>query len=170
MIIFLDFDGVLHPDNVYLSSNGPRLMGDGTLFMWAPILVEELASFPEVKLVLSTSWVRHVGFSRAMKRLPAQLRQRVVGATWHSSMSKAWADEDWWDQASRYGQIMKYVAKAGITDWLALDDDDAGWNLNNRQRLIPSCGSTGLSNQATIKELRSKLISGSYRGPELKPA
>lgn len=42
MILFLDFDGALHQDEVYLTRDGPQLRGSGDLFMWAPILEAEL--------------------------------------------------------------------------------------------------------------------------------
>ena len=80
-ILFLDFDGVLHPDAVYLSRQGPTLKSEGTLFMWAPILANLLDDFPIISLVLSTSWVRHLGYKRALGYLPIELRERVIGVT-----------------------------------------------------------------------------------------
>lgn len=157
MILFLDFDGVLHPERVFITRKGPKLEGDGHLFMWMPLLEAELAAFPAVKIVLSTSWVRQIGFTRAKKRLSPELQRRIVGATWHSSMANTWADQVWWDQASRYGQIMRYVSRAGIKNWLALDDDFDGWAPSNFEHLIRSDGSTGLSNKATVQDLRAKL-------------
>jgi len=65
MILFLDFDGVLHPDEVYLVHGRPVLRDDGSLFMWAPLLAEALTPFPDVQIVLSTSWVRELSFKRA---------------------------------------------------------------------------------------------------------
>jgi hypothetical protein len=67
MILFLDYDGVLHPEQVYLVDGRPKFRGEGTLFMWAPILIKALSPFPKVKIVLSTSWVRLRGFNRAKK-------------------------------------------------------------------------------------------------------
>ena len=32
-VLFLDFDGVLHPDEVYLTRRGPELRAPGELFM-----------------------------------------------------------------------------------------------------------------------------------------
>lgn len=157
MILFLDFDGVLHPDSVFVTRKGPKLQGEGQLFMWMPILEAELSPFPDVELVLSTSWVRHMGFTRAKKRLSVELQSRVVGATWHSSMANAWADQVWWDQTSRYGQIMRYVGRAGVAQWLALDDDVDGWAASNRHRLIRSDGCKGLSDEVTAQDLRAKL-------------
>ncbi|WP_122603930.1 HAD domain-containing protein [Pseudomonas viridiflava] len=157
MILFLDFDGVLHPDDVYMTSKGPHLLSSGQLFMWAPILEKELALFPEVKIVLSTSWVRQLDFSRAKKRLPIGLQTRVLGSTWHSSMSKVWADQVWWDQTSRHGQILRYVARANISDWIAIDDDSEGWASTDRDRLLLTNRNEGLITPGLLESLRIKL-------------
>ncbi|PBP66695.1 HAD domain-containing protein [Pseudomonas syringae] len=157
MILFLDFDGVLHPDDVYMTPKGPQLLSSGHLFMWAPILEKELALFPEVKIVLSTSWVRQLDFSRAKKRLPIGLQARVLGSTWHSSMSKVWADQVWWDQTSRHGQILRYVARAKISDWIAIDDDAEGWASTDRDRLLLTNRNEGLITPGLLGSLRIKL-------------
>jgi hypothetical protein len=158
MILFLDFDGVLHSDEVYITATGPKLRGSGELFMWASMLEAELVPHPDLKIALSTSWVRKLGFSRAKKRLPMELQKRVVGSTWHSSMARVWADQIWWDQTSRYDQIMRYVARAGITDWLALDDDAENWGAADRDRLVLTDGAQGLACQSVLAELRAKLL------------
>lgn len=157
MLLFLDFDGVLHPDEVYLTKNGPQLMGAGQLFMWAPILAEALVPHSEVKIVLSTSWVRNLGFDRARKRLPAGLRDRIIGSTWHSSMAKAWSDQNWWDGASRHDQILRYVARSNVSSWLALDDDADQWREQHRWNLIQTDRSTGVSSNQVITELNAKI-------------
>lgn len=156
-VLFLDFDGVLHPDEVYITANGPRLRAEGELFMWASALEAELAPYPDLKIVLSTSWVRQLGFSRAKKRLSASMQNRIIGATWHSSMAKVWADQIWWDETSRHGQIVRFAARAGITHWLALDDDAKDWADADRHRLILLDGREGLSNEGAITQLRSRL-------------
>jgi len=157
MILFLDFDGVIHPDTVFLTPRGPLLRGSGELFMWASILDDELASYPDVKIVLSTSWVRKLGFSRAKKRLPKGLQDRIIGSTWHSSMSKVWADQIWWDQASRHEQILRYVARAKITNWIALDDDSEGWASSDLGRLLKTDPSQGLTTPDLLFALRMTL-------------
>lgn len=153
MILFLDFDGVLHPDQVFITPKGPQLQGPGELFMWAPALEEALNAHPDVKIVLSTSWVRQIGFSKAKKRLPPSLRARVVGSTWHSSMSKVWADEIWWDHTSRYGQILQYVVRARLTDWVALDDDAENWGNDDLSRLLRADPSLGLTTPNLLTQL-----------------
>ena len=67
-ILFLDYDGVLHPDDVYLECGRPVLHATGQLFMWAPLLEDALADHPDVRIVLSTSWARELRFTRARDR------------------------------------------------------------------------------------------------------
>lgn len=47
MFLFLDFDGVLHPEPLY---------GDGELFCRLPLLEALLREFPEVSIVVSSTW------------------------------------------------------------------------------------------------------------------
>lgn len=85
MILFLDYDGVLHSSEVYLVRRQPVLRDEPgmTLFQHAPLLIEALASRPDIKIVLSTSWVARLGYDRAKGYLPVALQARVIGATWH---------------------------------------------------------------------------------------
>ena len=154
MILFLDFDGVLHPDAVYLEKRGPVLRAPGELFMWAGLLEEALAPHPDVKIVLSTSWVRFRSFSRTLKALPPGLRSRVIGATWHSR-----TDPEEWRELSRYQQIRRYLSRTSPTEWLALDDDDEAWGKHDRYRLILTDSELGISKQDTMAELQDQLMS-----------
>lgn len=157
MILFLDFDGVLHPDDVFLTKQGPRLRSEGSLFMWGGLLEDVLSDLPDVRIVLSTSWVRHLGFSRAKKRLPQNLQARVVGSTWHSSMAKQMSDVVWWDHATRYAQITRHAARAQILNWVALDDDGQGWNPEHADRLVLTDAATGISEPLAIQRLHNLL-------------
>lgn len=164
MVLFLDFDGVLHPDAAYLVRGRPVLKAAGELFMWAPILTELLRPYPELKIVLSTSWVRVLGFGRARDYLPRELRSRVIGGTWHSAMGRHAegshrTDNTWFVESSRYEQIARYIARAGgrASNWLAIDDDAEGWNEALRERLVKAAGDTGLSLPIVQDELSAKL-------------
>lgn len=161
MILFLDFDGVLHPDGVYLRLNGQiELRAEGELFMWSPHLVDALAPHQDVKIVLSTSWARNIGFQRARAALPAELQTRVIGATWHSAMGRGWPDQIPWDNQTRYEQIQAYLSRLSTpARWLAVDDDDRGWGDSDRQRLIQTDPNLGLSSPETRAELAKKLVS-----------
>ncbi|WP_439892930.1 HAD domain-containing protein (plasmid) [Ralstonia sp. 25C] len=165
MILFLDYDGVLHPDAVYLIHGRPVLRADGELFMWAPTLTAILERRPDLQIVLSTSWVRVLGFSRARDFLPDSLRRRVIGATWHSAMGRHHEghhrlDDNWFVRASRYEQIKRYLSKTSsdaAVEWIAIDDDDEGWDESDRRHLVRTSSCTGLSSDESLLELEAKL-------------
>lgn len=164
MIIFLDFDGVLHPDETFLLKGRPTLKADGTLFMWVPLLVDVLADFPEVKIVLSTSWARELSYTRACRWLPVPLRHRVIGSTWHSAMSLKRDGfrslPTWWDEATRYQQIKRYVGRAGLIEWIAIDDQPEGWATDDLDKLVHTHSDTGLSDPQMLERLASLLTVG----------
>lgn len=163
MILFLDFDGVLHPDAVYLEKGRPVLRAEGDLFMWAPLLAEVLAEFQDVQIVLSTSWAREFGYSRASKFLPEALQKRTIGATWHSAMK--WHIEGmysrytqtWWDNVSRHEQIKRWAERAACEAWLAIDDKPTGWTATDGEKLILTDSERGLSDQDVIMQLVKRL-------------
>lgn len=161
MIVFLDFDGVLHPDSAYLVRGRPTFKGEGKLFMWAPLLVDVLADFQEAQIVLSTSWARELSFSRARRWLPPPLRPRVIGATWHSRMSLKHEGfrtvGNWWDSATRYEQIKRYASRAGLSDWVAIDDQPEGWAAEDSERLVRTDAQKGLSDPRALALLVQRL-------------
>lgn len=164
-ILFLDYDGVLHPDSAYLMRGGPVLRGDGELFMWVDLLVAALADYPKVQIVLSTSWVRMLGFRRARDFLPESLRERVIGGTFHSAMKRIdegqWAayysNRTWWDSATRYQQIKRWATLSNIDDWIAIDDDIEGWLPTDNHRLIATDPDVGITGAGVLKRLHELL-------------
>lgn len=154
-LIFLDFDGVLHPDEVYLKKGVPTLVGPGHLFMWAGELEQILAPYPNVGLVLSTSWCVHRGYKRARAALPASLQERVIGSTWHSQMNRA----EFLDRMPRFHQILGWLARCNPKPrrWVAIDDDGAGWAEMNLDMLIHTNGATGLSDPSVQDQLIGRL-------------
>lgn len=154
-ILFLDFDGVLHPDDVYRTRSGLELRAPGQLMMHAGILVAILKEFHQVKISLSTSWVRILGYRRARAALPLELQALTVSSTWHSRMPRA--PLEGYDMYSRYQQIRAAVTMAGLTNWIALDDDPFESWSDQDQRLIRTDPDLGLSSVLTQDELRAKL-------------
>ena len=83
-VLYVDLDGVLHHEGVlydprrgvYMSEN---LAPGRTLFEWAHILDDALEPFPEVALVLSSSWCFRVGYAATLMRLSPTLRARLEG-------------------------------------------------------------------------------------------
>lgn len=84
--------GVLHHHNVlWPASKGPYLDASSSdrLFGHASLLVELLEPHSAARIVLPTSWVVKYGCHGAARRLPFELRTRVIGATFHSQMNRA---------------------------------------------------------------------------------
>lgn len=159
MILFLDFDGVLHPDAVYLTRRGDiELRAEGELFMWSSLLIDALTNHPDIWIVLSTSWARNLGYDLARKALPPALRSRVIGATWHSGMGRGWPDRILWDVQTRYDQIATYLNRLpDPVPWLAVDDDGEGWPDCQRERLVLTDSMQGLSAPRALDELMNRL-------------
>ena len=156
LVLYLDFDGVLHHEDVwwdrrrgaYMNAHGHRL------FEHVPLLEDLLAPWPEVKVVLSTSWVRHYGFSGTARRLGPALRSRCIGATWHTSMRDI---EDAFAKLPRGVQVAQDVARRKPAAWVAIDDDHDNWPAQFEMQLVRSNPIFGLSEPKVLAELRAKL-------------
>ncbi|EFM2190861.1 hypothetical protein HCQ23_004911 [Escherichia coli] len=159
VILFLDFDGVLHLARAVMGQYRPELAGDGSLFMWADNLTPVLAAHPHVQIVLSTSWVRHLPFEQVRDFLPVLVRRRVVGSTWHRIQT----DPDfsrglqfsYWQDASRYQQVKRRANVHRLRRWVAIDDDAEGWGDADRARLIQTDPERGLGDPAAVARLRA---------------
>ena len=157
MIVFLDFDGVLHPNEVFLyPKRGIVLECDGhALFEHADVLLQILEPHPQVKIVLSTSWVVALGFNRAKGRLPKGLQNRVIGATYHTAQGER---SVWWAM-TRHEQIARYVRRHNLVNWVAIDDDDHGWPEDQRYHLVHTDEWAGLGQLAAQSSLAEKIAS-----------
>lgn len=152
-LLYLDFDGVLHPDAVYVVRTGVELRAPGhTLFEHANSLADALEPYPEVRIILSTSWVLHYNLRRAAARLPAALAERVVGAT-----SPLYTRNDYFGDIARGRQVILDVDRRSPTEWLAIDDTDEGWTSQSREHLVLCKSDAGLGDPSTMEELQLKL-------------
>ena len=156
LILYLDFDGVLHHANclwhprvgAYLSAP------DGyVLFQHAELLEEILTPYPEVRIVLSTSWVRVYGCTKAAKNLRPSLRQRVIGATFHSQM-----DKQAFTEAPRGVQVLSDVMRRKPKDWIAIDDDHRDWPAACLDKYVRTHEHEGISEPTVLAELKLKLV------------
>ena len=154
-ILYLDFDGPLHYDNALRHPRrGVYLMAPPgyVLFQHVGLLEDALKPYPEVLIVLSTSWVKALSFSRAKKRLTSNLQSRVIGATYHTQMNR-FNFED----MTRAEQILDDVQRRRPRDWLALDNDGWQWPAVHRDHLVLTDDCDGLSVPAVLHEFRQKL-------------
>jgi len=116
MIVFLDFDGVLHsffgaPSDHFAS--WPRLEA---------VLVE----YPHVEIVVSSSW-RTISAAEWDQEVPESLRRRVVGRTPVISRPlRVRYPLDYEPEPVRYWEIEKYLrtTRQSSRPWVALDDDE----------------------------------------------
>ena len=144
-ILFLDFDGVLHPD---------PCRDPARLFEQAPRLAEALAPFADCAVVLSTAWRTHYDAAQLTQQLPPALAAKVVGATrnFHEIGCapalvpyRRQAECQHWIDTQRPG-----------ADWIALDDRPSGFQPWC-ERLIATRSDTGLDTLA-LNRLRFALM------------
>lgn len=156
-VLYLDFDGVLHHEAVYYHPRrGIYINAPGyALFQWMPLLEMLLAPHPDVKIVLSTSWVRARRFSFAKKHLSPLLQERVIGATFHHREMRL----DEFVAKPRGVQIAEDVARRKPEFWLALDDDYFGWPAQYEGNLIRTDGATGISTPSVKHAIQTRLES-----------
>lgn len=158
-VLYLDFDGVLHTQECYIvRRQGPFVNPPHQLFEHMAVLEDCLAPYPDIRIVLSTSWVRRVGYIYAASRLSRPLRKRVIGATFHT-----WMNRREFRQLSRGEQVLVDVQRRCPRWWISLDDDGVGWPLAYRDHLIQTDGSLGLGSSRAVESFRAALV-GSRNG------
>jgi len=124
-VLYLDFDGVLHP---YPLDERCLEIPEDTLFQFVPLLEARLKPYPQVKIVLSTTWAKNETGPGALAYLSPGLQQRVVGATWdQETRSYRVPAEDRERRLARYEQIAADVAWRKPSEWFALEDDFKDW-------------------------------------------
>lgn len=158
-ILYLDYDGVLHPPDVPVTKSEPmqpRIYEKGKptnlpLFEHASLLVHILDAFPAVRISLATSWVREFGYEFSAQQLPLVLRARVVGTIWQGWMLR-------FPPSRRHDAITTDAEERGVGRWLALDDDVDGWPAKRRHLVVaPNDTWQGLAQPGVADELSTAL-------------
>ena len=123
-ILFLDFDGVLHPN----------LCSENQRFDRVPLLEAALAR-REVRIVISSSWRFHYPYRSLVARFPAALRPLFAGCT----------GDPFVGEHARYHEIRHWLgANAPTAHWRALDD--AAFEFPERcPQLIRCDGAVGVT-------------------------
>jgi len=156
LLLYVDFDGVLHHENVlWHLQRGPYLSAPEryALFQHSELLAQQLAPYPDVRVVLSTSWVIRYGMTHTAERLPLSLQARVIGATFHSRHMR----EDDFRYLHRGQQVHEDVLRRRPRDWLALDDDAEGWPAAHAAQFVQTHMYEGLNDPAVLMEFKEKL-------------
>ena len=104
-VLFLDFDGVLHPS----------LCLEAEHFCRRPLFEEVMRRFPAVRIVISSSWRHHFDLVRLRPCFSGDIAERIDDTT------PLWVPGG---PANRFQEIMAFVCSRGLDEagWLALDD------------------------------------------------
>ncbi len=102
-LLFLDFDGVLHPN----------CCSSAECFSLLPALVETITPF-ELDIVISSSWRHHRSRKFLRQLFPVSLRKRIIGTTGEAFLGSH----------ARWNEICAYLRERPAPDWRALDDFD----------------------------------------------
>lgn len=117
--VFVDFDGTLHVGNAYIDDANEITLDTGRpLLEFAHLLAALLAPYPNVKIVLTTSWTRRLPVERVIAYLPPKLRTRVVGTTSGIRPRRSYV----LDGTERTHVIASYAYGKRLKHWLAIDD------------------------------------------------
>lgn len=123
-ILFLDFDGVLHPN----------LCAPEAWFTRSPLLEDALAH-RELGIVISSSWRFQHSYRALVGRFSPALRPQFVGRTGEAFVGPH----------ARYQEIRQWLAaNAPAADWRALDDSAFEFP-NHCPQLIRCDGSVGVT-------------------------
>ena len=112
--LFLDFDGVLHPDRYSLSNYDPdRVFRNNEIFSQAPILAALLTEYP-CQVIISSSWRFTHSLDEMKEKLPKGIAKNVAGVTGDAYIGPH----------PRYNEIKEYLIKhnKSFFSWRALDD------------------------------------------------
>ena len=128
-LLFLDFDGVLHPS--HFAGENP--------FSRAALLEQTLALFSP-KIVISSSWRFTHPLEKLQKTVPDFISAHIIGATGAAVVGKH----------PRFIEIQNYLRGYGPVDWKALDD--SYWEFPNPcPRLIKCNPNTGITERQILE-------------------
>lgn len=138
MLLFLDFDGVLHPEAADMPIPAEQV------FCHLAALEQVLREFPQVIVVISSSWRETVEMSVLIGLFSEDIQPRIIGATPTGGPDPYGAGH-----ISREDEIRVWLfAHGGIEQvWVALDDL-AHQIVLHRQRLVACDPRTGMDSRS----------------------
>ncbi|MEX3639600.1 HAD domain-containing protein [Paraburkholderia sp. BR14320] len=143
-LLFLDFDGVLHPLGEPALDEDFHLLDNPGLFVWLPILEQILAPYPSVRIVVSSDW-RRLFDDASLVRLLGPLGKRFAGVVEVHAPSRA-------------TEILDEALRRKTENWLALDDHPSVALAGSSDGRFVACPpSRGIASLAVQRALRRKL-------------
>lgn len=142
MILFLDFDGTLHPNWTFHQRSGRQVAVpySGPWLIEAPILESIIKPYSErIDIVIASWWAYTRSITEISNLLPCGVASRIVGSIWLPGELGRYREES----MSRYRSIQLWLDHHGVDsagDWIALDDDDRDWPPERRDHLVHANG------------------------------
>ena len=128
-VLFLDFDGVLHP-----TTHGSALLSQ------LPLLESALEGC-DYTMVISSSWRFHLEMEDLKRHFSSSVQNKIVGVTGDAYIG-AYA---------RFHEINAYAMQNGITNWRALDD--SYWEFPQGCSQLIRCNPNSGLTQREVKTL-----------------
>lgn len=141
MILFLDFDGVLHG------------YGEPS-FKHVPALEAVLRENPHVEVVFSTSWRENYGLDRLRGYFSEDIQPRLIGVTPVLDVNK----EPPYVDFVRHKEILLWLESQNLPNrkWVAVDDDYREFPPDC-QELVRCQPKFGIGESVVIEELKKRL-------------
>jgi hypothetical protein len=126
-VVFLDFDGVTHPDPI-----------SGRLFMQLPLIEGVLREYGRVPIVLSTTWRENHSLEVLREKFSADFSLRVLDATPVLDRSLRSSHPALISQSSRQAEVEAWLYKNlnMAHAWIAIDDRGHWFEPGCRNLLI----------------------------------
>lgn len=142
-IVFLDFDGVTHPDPCEVDQ----------LFIKLPLIEAVLRQFKACHIVISSSWRVVHPLDEMREYFAADMRSRVIGVTPEHraargtktldlvpSYARQWECEAWLHDQ----QMLRQPVRSSGMPWIAIDDREY-WFCPDCMNLLPTDCQTGFT-------------------------
>jgi hypothetical protein len=159
--LFLNYGGVLNVGHGLVDHNGVVTLDSGRPpFAYASYLVDILASWPRIQIIVTTSWLRTLGAEMTIGLLPVELRRRVVGTTLGTPPRLSEISNG----SAKAMTVIRHAVKHGLTTWLALDDEAWGVPSDFEQHFLHTDPDTALGAPGARKQLREWLAANCLCG------
>jgi hypothetical protein len=130
------------------------------MFEYAPLLASMLQPYPDVEIVLTTSWLERLPLEQVLSYLPPALAKRVVATTKGIKPRFGYLK----DGPARTYVIRCYVFENHLKNWLALDDSVYGaFHLSTEivdlsKHLVLLDSKKGIGDSAAQKRIEEWLV------------
>lgn len=140
-LLFLDFDGVLHPITTKPGQSLP--------FEWVPELTELLSEAPDVAIAVHSSWAERFPLDE-LRDFLGPLGHRLVGAA-HSG--------------PKASSILLFLrSKPEVKDWLVIDDEAGEFPRDFPGQVVICDRALGVSDASVQEQIRRWLSNANHSG------